>query len=115
MHEHEARLERLLAERGEAPRPARSWRCPAAAGRRRPGAVRRDRRAARGLVVGYLPGRGALDAEGAPATEPVRVATVPFLAAQRGERIGIVGPNGAGKTTLLRTIAGRAAAARWDR
>ncbi|MFL5681510.1 MAG: ATP-binding cassette domain-containing protein, partial [Chloroflexota bacterium] len=31
---------------------------------------------------------------------------VPFLAAQRGERIGIVGPNGAGKTTLLRTIAG---------
>jgi ATP-binding cassette subfamily F protein 3 len=34
------------------------------------------------------------------------VARVPFLAAQRGERIGIVGPNGAGKTTLLRTIAG---------
>ena len=34
------------------------------------------------------------------------VATAPFLAAQRGERIGIVGPNGAGKTTLLRTIAG---------
>jgi ATP-binding cassette subfamily F protein 3 len=30
----------------------------------------------------------------------------PFLAAQRGDRIGIVGPNGAGKTTLLRTIAG---------
>ena len=34
------------------------------------------------------------------------VARSPFLAAQRGERIGIVGPNGAGKTTLLRTIAG---------
>src|SRR5207248_6651144 len=34
------------------------------------------------------------------------VARVPFLAAARGERIGIVGPNGAGKTTLLRTIAG---------
>jgi ABC-type multidrug transport system ATPase subunit len=34
------------------------------------------------------------------------VAKAPFLAAQRGERIGIVGPNGAGKTTLLRTIAG---------
>jgi ATP-binding cassette subfamily F protein 3 len=34
------------------------------------------------------------------------VARAPFLAAQRGERIGIVGPNGAGKTTLLRTIAG---------
>ena len=31
---------------------------------------------------------------------------MPFLAAQRGDRIGIVGPNGAGKTTLLRTIAG---------
>jgi ATP-binding cassette subfamily F protein 3 len=36
----------------------------------------------------------------------VVVAKAPFLAAQRGERIGIVGPNGAGKTTLLRTIAG---------
>ncbi len=57
-------------------------------------------------VVGYLPGRGALDASGEPATEPARVARVPFLAAQRGDRIGIVGPNGAGKTTLLRTIAG---------
>ncbi len=34
------------------------------------------------------------------------VARIPFLAAQRGDRIGIVGPNGAGKTTLLRTIAG---------
>ena len=34
------------------------------------------------------------------------VARSTFLAAQRGERIGIVGPNGAGKTTLLRTIAG---------
>ena len=57
-------------------------------------------------MVGYLPGRGALDVEGRPATEPRTVARVPFLAAQRGERIGIVGPNGAGKTTLLRTIAG---------
>ena len=41
-----------------------------------------------------------------PATEIHRVARAPFLAAQRGDRIGIVGPNGAGKTTLLRTIAG---------
>ena len=47
-----------------------------------------------------------MTADGSPATEPKRVATVPFLAAQRGDRIGIVGPNGAGKTTLLRTIAG---------
>ena len=44
--------------------------------------------------------------DGEPATEPQVVARVPFLAAQRGDRIGIVGPNGAGKTTLLRTIAG---------
>ena len=56
--------------------------------------------------MGYLPGRGALAPDGTPATEAHRVAKVPFLAAQRGERIGIVGPNGAGKTTLLRTIAG---------
>jgi ABC-type multidrug transport system ATPase subunit len=59
-----------------------------------------------GLSVGYLPGRGALEPDGSAATEPRVVARVPFLAAQRGERIGIVGPNGAGKTTLLRTIAG---------
>jgi ATP-binding cassette subfamily F protein 3 len=51
------------------------------------------------LVVGYLPPRGSGGA-------PVHVARAPFLAARRGERIGIVGPNGAGKTTLLRTIAG---------
>jgi ATP-binding cassette subfamily F protein 3 len=47
-----------------------------------------------------------VDADGRPASEAHLVARVPFLAAQRGERIGIVGPNGAGKTTLLRTIAG---------
>jgi ATP-binding cassette subfamily F protein 3 len=61
---------------------------------------------AEGLTVGYLPGRGALQADGRPAAEAHVVARAPFLAAQRGERIGIVGPNGAGKTTLLRTIAG---------
>ncbi len=58
------------------------------------------------LSVGYLPGRGAMAADGSAATEAKVVARVPFLAAQRGDRIGIVGPNGAGKTTLLRTIAG---------
>jgi ATP-binding cassette subfamily F protein 3 len=58
------------------------------------------------VVVGYLPGRGALAPDGSEASAPVAVARVPFLAAQRGDRIGIVGPNGAGKTTLLRTIAG---------
>src|SRR5690349_17654157 len=107
MHEHEARLEKLQASRAEAPRARRSLRLPAAAlaggGPARSGeiVVRAD-----GLVVGYLPGRGAVDRDGRPSSEPRRVATVPFLAAQRGDRIGIVGPNGAGKTTLLRTIAG---------
>ena len=107
MHEHEARLERLQAERAEAPRKGRKLAIPnaalAGAGPTRSGevVVRVE-----GLVVGYLPGRGAQTEDGTPATEPRAVARVPFLAAQRGERIGIVGPNGAGKTTLLRTIAG---------
>jgi ATP-binding cassette subfamily F protein 3 len=107
MHEHEARLERLQAERIEAPRSSRKLRLPGAAlaggGPARSGevVVRIE-----DLVVGYLPGRGALTADGSPATEAKRVAHAPFLAAQRGDRIGIVGPNGAGKTTLLRTIAG---------
>src|SRR5216117_3378610 len=107
MHEHEARLERLQAERVDAPRSGRRMRLPAGAlvggGAARSGEIVVR---AENLVVGYLPGRGALDAEGRPATEARRVATAPFLATQRGDRIGIVGPNGAGKTTLLRTIAG---------
>jgi ATP-binding cassette, subfamily F, member 3 len=107
MHEHEARLERLQTERKEAPKTARKLAIPTAAlagsGPTRSGeiVVRIE-----GLAVGYLPGRGAMAPDGSPATEPRVVATAPFLAAQRGERIGIVGPNGAGKTTLLRTIAG---------
>src|SRR5205809_262809 len=107
MHEHEARLERLQAERVEAPRSGRRLRLPAGSlvggGAARSGEIVVR---AENLVVGYLPGRGALDAEGRPATAARRVATAPFLATQRGDRIGIVGPNGAGKTTLLRTIAG---------
>jgi ATP-binding cassette subfamily F protein 3 len=107
MHEHEARLERLQAERREAPRASRRLTLPQAA---LAGAIptRSGEIVVRieDLVVGYLPGRGALTSDGQPATEPRAVATIPFLAAQRGERIGIVGPNGAGKTTLLRTIAG---------
>ena len=107
MHEHEARLEKLQAERVEAPKAGKKLRLPAGAlaggGPSRSGEVVIR---VEGLVVGYLPGRGAVDADGQPAHEPKRVATVPFLAAQRGDRIGIVGPNGAGKTTLLRTIAG---------
>jgi len=107
MHEHEARLERLQEERVDAPRQSRRLALPQSAlaggGPARSGeiAVRIE-----DLVIGYLPGRGAVRADGEPATEPQVVARVPFLAAQRGERIGIVGPNGAGKTTLLRTIAG---------
>jgi ATP-binding cassette subfamily F protein 3 len=58
------------------------------------------------LTVGYLPGRGAVEADGSPSPTSHVVARAPFLAAQRGERIGIVGPNGAGKTTLQRTLAG---------
>ena len=107
MHEHEARLERLETERVEAPKTARKLRLAAGAlaggGAARSGEILVR---AEGLLVGYLPGRGAVDPDGAPASEPRRVASAPFLAAQRGDRIGIVGPNGAGKTTLLRTIAG---------
>jgi ATP-binding cassette subfamily F protein 3 len=107
MHEHEARLERLIAERRDAPKAGRKLAIPTAAlagaGPSRSGeiVVRVE-----DLAVGYLPGRGALEADGSPSREARTVARVPFLAAQRGERIGIVGPNGAGKTTLLRTIAG---------
>ncbi len=107
MHEHEARLERLESERRDAPKQGRKLAIPTAAlvgaGPSRSGeiVVRVE-----DLAVGYLPGRGALAPDGSVATEPKLVARAPFLAAQRGERIGIVGPNGAGKTTLLRTIAG---------
>jgi len=107
MHEHEARLERLQDERREVPRAGRKLAIPAAAlagtGPSRSGEIVVR---AEGLAVGYLPGRGAMAADGSPATSAKIVVRVPFLAAQRGERIGIVGPNGAGKTTLLRTIAG---------
>jgi ATP-binding cassette, subfamily F, member 3 len=93
MHEHEARLERLLADRQEAPKSQRKLRLPGT-GLVGAGPVRSGQIVVRaeGLVVGYLP--------------DTVVARAPFLAARRGDRIGIVGPNGAGKTTLLRTIAG---------
>ena len=108
MHEHEARLERLQADRVEAPKSSRKLRLPAGALAGGGAAARSGEVVVRieDLVVGYLPGRGALTADGSPATVAHRVARAPFLAAQRGDRIGIVGPNGAGKTTLLRTIAG---------
>ncbi|HVA87616.1 MAG TPA: ABC-F family ATP-binding cassette domain-containing protein, partial [Candidatus Saccharimonadales bacterium] len=96
MHEHEARLERLEVQRIEAPRAARRLALPATpltrAAASRGGTVVVQ---IEDLVAGY-------QAEG----RRTKVALAPWLAAQRGERIGIVGPNGAGKTTLLRTIAG---------
>ena len=107
MHEHEARLERLESERRDAPRSGRRLAIPTTAlvggGPSRSGeiVVRVD-----DLSVGYLPGRGGVGSDGRPAIGTHLVARIPFLAAQRAERIGIVGPNGAGKTTLLRTIAG---------
>ena len=119
MHEHEARLVRLQEARIEAPKAARKLRLPTAAlvgasGPSRSGeiVVRAEQ-----LVVGYLPRFRRAGSQGSdrtagpgagetPTAEPLAVARVPFLAAQRGDRIGIVGPNGAGKTTLLRTIAG---------
>jgi ATP-binding cassette, subfamily F, member 3 len=107
MHEHEARLERLQAERRDGPRHGRRLSLPTGAligsGPARSGevAVRLE-----DVAVGYLPGRGAVDADGRLATRPRIVARAPSLVAGRGERIGIVGPNGAGKSTLLRTIAG---------
>src|SRR4051812_2969823 len=107
MHEHEARLEKLKAETPDAPKKSsRALRLHGAA--LAGGPVRSGEIVVRleDLAVGYLPGRGALAPDGTDAPEAVIVARAPFLAAQRGERIGIVGPNGAGKTTLLRTIAG---------
>ena len=93
MHEHEARLERLLAEKQDAPKETRKLRLPGQ-GLVGGGPVRSGEIVVRieNLSVGYLPDK--------------LVANAPFLAARRGDRIGIVGPNGAGKTTLLRTIAG---------
>jgi ATP-binding cassette subfamily F protein 3 len=94
MHEHEARLERLLAERKDAPKSQRRLKLPTRGLAGGSGPARSGEIVVRveDLVVGYLPDK--------------RVAKAPFLAARRGDRIGIVGPNGAGKTTLLRTIAG---------
>ena len=99
MHEHEARLEKLLAARQDAPKASRKLRLPGT-GLVGAGPVRSGEIVVRAeeLVVGYLPA--------APGGATKSVARAPFLAARRGDRIGIVGPNGAGKTTLLRTIAG---------
>jgi ATP-binding cassette, subfamily F, member 3 len=115
MHEHEARLERLLADRVEAPKAAKRLKLATTAlGGAAPSRSGEIVVRIEDLTVGYLP-RFRREAEAAeaetasdavPPDEPFVVARIPFLAAQRADRIGIVGPNGAGKTTLLRTVAG---------
>ena len=64
MHEHEARLERLEAERRDAPKPSRKLAIPTAALLVGAGPSRSGEIAVRveGLAVGYLPGRGAIGA-----------------------------------------------------
>ena len=106
MHEHEARLEKLREQRVETPKAGKALRLPGNALAGRAGPLGRARHPARG-PRGGLPARPwRARPDGSDASEAVTVARSPFLAAQRGDRIGIVGPNGAGKTTLLRTIAG---------
>jgi ATP-binding cassette, subfamily F, member 3 len=95
MHEHEARLEALLAEAGAVP------------ARRKTGVlafngVIRSPSARAGDVVVRIEDL----VSGYPGKPVVRVER---LEARRGARIGLVGPNGAGKTTLLRTVAGELA------
>ena len=85
MHEHEARLDRLQGEQVEAPRRARK--APPADGAHRPGTGRRARArsssALEDLVVGYLPDRDG-GRRRSVATEPKRVARVPWLTASAG-------------------------------
>ena len=116
MHEHEARLDRLQADAGRGAE-GQVQAAPAVDGAGRGGAVPfgRDgghaRRARRGLpsrpsARSERRRRAGGRARPVVSTAPTKVATAVWLAASRGDRIGIVGPNGAGKTTLLRTIAG---------
>ena len=109
MHEHEARLERLdrRAARGAEGR-AGSW-----PSRPRPWPARGPSRSGEivvrveDLAVGYLPGRGALDA--GRRRRPARRGPWRACRSSRpsaGSASASSGPNGAGKTTLLRTIAG---------
>ena len=68
MHEHESRLEKLQAERVVTPKATKKLRLPtgalAGSGPSRSGEIVLR---VEGLVVGYLPGRGAVDADGVPA------------------------------------------------
>ena len=106
MHEHEAPSREAQGRdgRGAAASPAAA----PAARRRRSAAGRRER--ARSSSAWRTSRSGTCRAAGAPprwhGRRRAARSRAAVLAAQRGERIGIVGPNGAGKTTLLRTIAG---------
>ncbi len=99
MHEHEKRLEALLATKTEAPRAQQKLALPTQAllggGPARSGDVALS---LEGMLVGFP--RSAAAPQGVPILRVAR------LEATRGDRIGVVGPNGAGKTTLLRTVAG---------
>ena len=108
-HEHEARLEKLEAERRDAPKAGRRLAIPTAGpGRRdRTVAERRDRRARRGprrrlSARAWRDGGRWLACHRGPDRRPRPVPGRPARASGSGSS----GPNGAGKTTLLRTIAG---------
>ena len=90
----------------EAPEGGASSRSRRRARRRRADTLGRDRRPARRARRRLPAGTRCPGRRWDAGDRAARRGTVPFLAAHRGERIGIVGPNGAGKTTLLRTIAG---------
>ena len=89
MHEHEARLEKLQAERQEAPKAGRKLAIPAAAlagtGPSRSGEIVVR---AEGLAVGYLPGRGAMAAgrHGRDDRADRGARPVPRRAARRADR-----------------------------
>ncbi len=99
MHEHEKRLDALLAGKTVAPRPQARLALPTQAllggGPARSGDVALSLEA---MLIGFP--RSPAAPRGVPILRVARIE------ATRGERIGVVGPNGAGKTTLLRTIAG---------
>ena len=90
MHEHEARLERLEAERRDAPKSSKSMAIPTAALLGGAGPSRSGEIVVRveGLSVGYLPGRGAVRSRrrGSDRTEARRDRAVPRRPARRADR-----------------------------
>jgi len=95
MHEHEARLEALLAEAGAVPARRKTGVLALHGVIRSPSARAGDVVVRMEDLIGGYPGKP--------------VVRVERLEARRGARIGLVGPNGAGKTTLLRTVGGELA------